>query len=196
MFIMSLMSLMVTTTATKRNDTAIRLDMCRTLLEAEKCNRTMPIMNGHYPATSLTDRLVIRISPDRGQHFTIPTVLYPYNCHILKDDELTTEENAFVLGGCPHKKNVAIYQSKTPILVKFTMLDVLEDFQTRMSGNYIVKCIVAECSRISSANRCPTSDHCERGIQWNPGVQYVNVYQTPGVIKLRFYPMYQSAHQH
>nr|CDJ90926.1 unnamed protein product [Haemonchus contortus] len=66
MFIMSLMSLMVTTTATKRNDTAIRLDMCRTLLEAEKCNRTMPIMNGHYPATSLTDRLVIRISPDRG----------------------------------------------------------------------------------------------------------------------------------
>ncbi|KAK6033178.1 hypothetical protein OSTOST_00609 [Ostertagia ostertagi] len=191
------------------DDAPVRLDMCRTLLEDEKCNRTMPIMNGHYPATKPDDRLVVRISPDRGKYFTTSTEFYPYNCHILKNGELTTEENAFVLGGCPHKKNVAIYQSKIPIRVEFTMRDVLEEFQTQMSGNYIVKCVVAECSRMKSYNflwyvipycsslqKCPAYDHCERGIEWNPGVQHVNVYQTPAAIKMRFYPMYQSAHRH
>ncbi|KAK5979384.1 hypothetical protein GCK32_000621 [Trichostrongylus colubriformis] len=189
-------SLMAVASTARIDNTTVRLDMCRTLLDDEKCNRTMPITHGHYPVTKPDDRLILRISSDRNRHSKFPTVLYPYNCHILKDGEITTEENAFVLGGCPNKKNVAIYQTKTPIRVKFTMLDVLDDLRTQMSGNYIVKCVVAECSRKSSYKKCPAYDHCEGGIQWNPGVEEVNVYQTPAAIKIRFYPMYQSAHRH
>ncbi|ETN68995.1 hypothetical protein NECAME_01105 [Necator americanus] len=180
----------------KINDDHIRLDMCRTLLEDELCDQTMPIHDGHYPVTKLNDRLIVRVNP--GPHYGIHSEYLPYNCHVLKEGESTTEENAFVLGGCPHKTNVAIYQSKVPVRIEFTMQDVLSEFRTQMSGDYIVKCIIGECSRKegSAINKCPDYDHCEKGEAWNPDILHVNIHQIPAYIKLRHYPMYRSAHRH
>ncbi|EYC32958.1 hypothetical protein Y032_0002g530 [Ancylostoma ceylanicum] len=180
------------------DDDNVRLDMCRTLLEDEMCDRTMPILDGHYPVTKLNDRLIIRVNPGQWPHYGIHSVFLPYNCHVLKQGEPTTEENAFILGGCPHKINVAIYQSKDPVRIQFTMRDVLGEFRSQMSGNYTVKCVVAECSRKdgSTINKCPDYDHCEKGEQWHPDLLYVTVSELPALLRLRYYPMYRSAHRH
>ncbi|KAE9413791.1 hypothetical protein Angca_000188 [Angiostrongylus cantonensis] len=193
-----ILSLAVAVTITaKMEENTVQLDMCRTLLDDEMCDRTMPILNGYYPATKMNDRLVVRFKPDPFP-ILLSSEFLPYNCHVLRDGEETTEDNAFVLAGCPWKMNVAIYQSKVPVRVQFIMQDVLGEFRSQMSGNYIVKCAVAECSRNESTtfNKCPDYDHCEKGAKWNPDVLHVNVHQIPAIIKMRFYPMYKSAHRH
>ncbi|KHJ99712.1 hypothetical protein OESDEN_00319 [Oesophagostomum dentatum] len=131
----------------KNGNDIMTLDLCRTLLEEEMCDRTMPVLDGHYPVTKLDDRLVVRVNPAPRPHYGVHSEFLPYNCHVLRQREPTTEENAFVLAGCPHKTNVAIYHSKVPVRIQFTMQDVLSEFLSQMSGNYTVKCVIGECSR-------------------------------------------------
>ncbi|VDL74673.1 unnamed protein product [Nippostrongylus brasiliensis] len=174
--------------------------MCRTLLEDEMCERTMPIMKGFYPITKIDDRLVLRIKPDRtrGKRFALSTTYLPYNCHVLKSNETMTQDDAFVWQGCPSKAGVAIYQSKATTMVEFVLMNVLSGYRSQISGNYVVTCVIVECSRHhrSTTNRCPNYDHCEQGTQWIPALENVDVLRTPATIRMRFYPMYQSAHRH
>ncbi|CAJ0608921.1 unnamed protein product [Cylicocyclus nassatus] len=195
MLVMLLMTISASAAPIEDGDTYNRLDMCRTLLDDENCSRTMPIFHKLYPVTKIGDRLIIRVNPESRPHYGIHSDFLPYNCHVIRRDQPTTEDNAFVLGGCPRKSNVAIYHSKAPVRIQFTMRDVLDGYGLQMSGNYTVKCVVGECSRKegSTINRCPDYDHCEKGDPWHPDLSYVNVHQLPAYINLQYYPMYRTA---
>ncbi|KAJ1358808.1 hypothetical protein KIN20_017330 [Parelaphostrongylus tenuis] len=63
--LMGILSLaLAVTTVAKCGENTVWLEMCRTLRGDERCERTMPIMNGYYPETRMNDRLVVRFKPD------------------------------------------------------------------------------------------------------------------------------------
>uniref|UniRef100_A0A1I7WWU8 ZP domain-containing protein n=1 Tax=Heterorhabditis bacteriophora TaxID=37862 RepID=A0A1I7WWU8_HETBA len=103
-----------------------------------------------------------------------------------------------VLSRCPYKPNVAIYKSKVPLRVEFTLRDILGEYRSQMSGNYYVKCVVAECTRKEGTilSPCPDYDHCDRMEEWNPDIFFVGMGSTPAHFRLRLYQHYRRAHRH
>uniref|UniRef100_A0A1I7WX12 Secreted protein n=1 Tax=Heterorhabditis bacteriophora TaxID=37862 RepID=A0A1I7WX12_HETBA len=57
----------ITTGPSYRDDKDLRLDVCRSLLDQEMCDRSMPINHGHYPLVRPSERLVIRVNGNQRE---------------------------------------------------------------------------------------------------------------------------------